>query len=376
MKTGNDRELWDFSNASNSAIEESDCLVAFGIGRVYDLCMERFLIGFCRLLDNSEKVRQNSRGHGSGLVRDVQIPEALSALDVSKLVIWIFSAQGWDMEDQLVEIGVSRARIFNFVEFDPFLDCLLDIPREVAFHALPSLITESDVCIDVGANEGLYSIKMATLVDPTKGGKVHAVEPFSSTRRALIRNLEATGAEGVEVHPCALGSGSGEKFQKIFVPKVESQVKGGSARLFPVWGGEAGDETPALRNTFKITEDDADFGSPQWSIPSGLEQLSEIVEVTTLDQMFDGEVRFIKIDVEGFELEVLQGWKRLLRDCQPIILIEVTSGYESYQQVADFLSLYGYAPANLSDYLDAGVFAGRELLKAHQNYLFIPVRSI
>lgn len=248
MKTGNDNQLWNLLNAKNSAIEESDCLVAFGIGRVYDLCMERFPIRFDLLVDTSETVRASSRGHERGLTGDVQNPEVLSALDVSELVVLIFSAQGWDMEDQLIEVGVPRARIFNFVEFENFCDVLLEIPREAAFHALPSLVTESDVCIDVGANEGLYSIKMATLVDSTKGGKVHAVEPFSFTRKALIRNLDATGVEGVEVHPFALGSGSGEKFQRIFVPKVGSQVKGGSARLFPV-GGVGQETKPQLLST-------------------------------------------------------------------------------------------------------------------------------
>jgi hypothetical protein len=71
-----------------------------------------------------------------------------------------------------------------------------------------------------------------------------------------------------------------------------------------------------------------------------------------LDAMeFEGQVRFLKIDVEGMEMAVLQGAENLIRTHRPAIAIEVqdsneadfgrwlsTSGYMIVRVFVDYLS--------------------------------------
>jgi FkbM family methyltransferase len=47
------------------------------------------------------------------------------------------------------------------------------------------------------------------------------------------------------------------------------------------------------------------------------------IEVFPLDEIIDSPVHFIKIDVEGMELEVLRGAKNLLSRCSPLVMIEI-----------------------------------------------------
>lgn len=49
---------------------------------------------------------------------------------------------------------------------------------------------------------------------------------------------------------------------------------------------------------------------------------SENVRVCTLDEIAPADTRFVKIDVEGFESEVLKGSGRLIRDIKPAWLLE------------------------------------------------------
>ena len=44
----------------------------------------------------------------------------------------------------------------------------------------------------------------------------------------------------------------------------------------------------------------------------------------TLDHIFQHQVDFIKIDVQGMEMEVLKGAKTLIKNCSPVIMIETT----------------------------------------------------
>lgn len=52
---------------------------------------------------------------------------------------------------------------------------------------------------------------------------------------------------------------------------------------------------------------------------------------------------FVKIDVEGFELEVLQGMKKILKKTSPIFLIEIEERHnKKFMNVFNFLSSRGY----------------------------------
>ena len=160
-------------------------------------------------------------------------------------------------------------------------------PNEFAF--LDRLLRPGMTFIDIGANEGLFSLFAARRVGPA--GRVVAVEPSSRERRRLERNVERNRLGNVTVVPHALGGEAGSARLRI------------AAKLH---GGH---------NTFGefVHEGASTVGS-------------EEVPVETLDALGQrlalGRVDAVKIDVEGAELKVLNGGRDLLRTARPVLLIE------------------------------------------------------
>jgi hypothetical protein len=69
------------------------------------------------------------------------------------------------------------------------------------------------------------------------------------------------------------------------------------------------------------------------------------VEVATLDEYAFSNVGFVKIDVEGLELNVLHGAAKLLEKERPNIFIEVEDAHhpgDHVDEVFDFISSFGY----------------------------------
>ena len=143
--------------------------------------------------------------------------------------------------------------------------------------------------LDLGAHHGLYTLLASKRVAP--GGKVFAFEPSPRERRALHLNALLNLCWNVTIQGLALGS------------------ENTRANLFVVEGSQTGCNT--LRP------------------PDVLCGTSPVrVRVTRLDDWLDSQrinqVDFIKLDVEGAELDVLMAAERLLnRTPRPVILAEV-----------------------------------------------------
>lgn len=167
--------------------------------------------------------------------------------------------------------------------------------------------------LDIGAHHGFYTLLFSNKVG--SHGSVIAFEPSPRELRKLRWNLALNRSRNVHLEPFALSS------------------NGGMATLFVCLGQETGCNSlrpPAV-------------SEPTQPVP---------VPVTTLDRYLEehtvGPVDFIKIDVEGAELDVLKGAAKLLNcNSQPIIMCELADirtepwGYRSYE-VYEFLETYGF----------------------------------
>ena len=196
-------------------------------------------------------------------------------------------------------------RRFNFNStsktfFGSLMNCKLrdELGRTVFYYGMwePSLsywlsktLKQKDVFIDVGANIGYYSLLAAKLVGDR--GHVISFEPVKGAFDRLNKHLVLNAINNVKCHQLAIGN------------------KVGHLEM---------NEGPA-------------FNSGQASAKFSFEGSScAKVPLTTLDQIISEDIRakikFIKIDVEGFELEVCEGMKGLLehlgRETQ--IVVEVS----------------------------------------------------
>ena len=164
---------------------------------------------------------------------------------------------------------------------------------------LKVLIKDGDCVADVGANIGYFSRQMSKLVGPS--GCVIAFEPLPKALRLL--ELNTSDLSNVRVYKAALSNDVG-------------------IRTF--YSREAGDTSSFAPGSGEVIT----------------------VPCTTLDAIVGSrEVDFIKIDVEGYELEVLQGARAVIERETPFIYFEHLPSTERERGVtiADFRSvLPGY----------------------------------
>jgi len=144
-----------------------------------------------------------------------------------------------------------------------------------------------DVVLDVGANIGVVTLLLARCVGPS--GTVHAFEPNPRAGELLSRSASANGFMNIKCHGIALGS------------------RPGSFEL-------------------NIPRDNAGQGSLIYhKNRSECDTIEVPVLSTIVGEQGITSIRLIKIDVEGFESEVLLGATEILHTVRPHLILFETN---------------------------------------------------
>ncbi|MHA7681429.1 FkbM family methyltransferase [Cupriavidus sp. PET2-C1] len=151
-------------------------------------------------------------------------------------------------------------------------------------------IRESWTCVDVGANVGVNAIAMSR-----RARKVYAFEPVELTHSLLLHNLALNASSNVTPYKFALGEDT--SIATIYADRAEL--------------GRASIGTGAREAIAPASDPSLQVGGS--------------VQVRPMDDWWDElqnpRIDFIKIDVEGFELQVLSGAKRLLKANSEVLLV-------------------------------------------------------
>jgi FkbM family methyltransferase len=145
------------------------------------------------------------------------------------------------------------------------------------------------IVLDIGAHHGFYSLLASKRVG--QSGRVHSFEPSPRERRRLRFHIALNLCDNVSIHPMALG---GEETESDLYVVQGSQTGCNSLRPPEVMS-----ETVAVR--VRVAK---------------LDVWAQTNNIATID--------FMKLDVEGAELEVLRGGESVLR-ChpRPLVLCEL-----------------------------------------------------
>ncbi len=175
-----------------------------------------------------------------------------------------------------------------------------------------SKLKDSDTIIDIGANIGFTTLCAARICH---NGTVISFEPSSHNLKKCLRNIELNNPNNVRVFP--LGVGSESKFLYLHVRH----------------------KTNLGMNQVAMESDG-----------------NEKIEIITLDEWIPAnsisKVDVIKIDVEGFEMEVLKGAESVIRKFRPKLFIEVNNQFlksfgSSALQLISWLKTMDYRIMNI-----------------------------
>ncbi len=201
--------------------------------------------------------------------------------------------------------GFIDKHIFLYGVYEPFI---LDI--------ISKYLESGMTYVDIGANIGQHSMYAASIVGTH--GKVHAYEPIPKIYRQLLASSKTNGyANIIHAHNYALG----EK-ESIEILNVSKDIGGSS-----------------LVNQNDNTE----------------EKIRVVIKKGDDELLTLSHVDMIKIDVEGYELEVLSGIKDTLIKHHPTLLLEYSGQFYKNNtdkhgiKILTLLTEYGYILYDIED---------------------------
>jgi FkbM family methyltransferase len=189
------------------------------------------------------------------------------------------------------------------------------------------LIRPGDTVFDIGGHIGYMALYFSRLAG--ESGKVFVFEPGKNNLRYLEQNTR--GKQNIVLVPKGAGNTDGKL--EFFLEDLTGQNN-------------------SFIDHYHVLDENAKqaFFHPNVSADS-----VEVVRLDSFVALGDISPNFIKIDVEGFELEVLLGMEHVLDAHHPLLMIEVTRnkkvlygllqkhGYECYdssmKKVADFTQI-------------------------------------
>lgn len=172
---------------------------------------------------------------------------------------------------------------------------------------LDEILKPGNTCVDIGANLGYYSTRMAKLVGAQ--GKVFAVEPIPLFGKIWKSNVKPEKNTQVTLFPYALGETAGTV--QMGIPEKDGRMHHGMTKI------------ASSKDENYVKYFDVEMRNP---------------DVLLKDLQ---ELHFIKCDVEGYESVVFQNLQETLKKFKPLVQSEL-SGDENRNTVINLFTELGY----------------------------------
>lgn len=178
-----------------------------------------------------------------------------------------------------------------------------------------SFVRRGNIVLDVGANVGAHTVFLSHLV--RDAGRVLAFEPLAPNIDALTETIRRRSrADNITIFQLAVGN-PGKARQEVMIRAPGADLTQASLQL---QGAGSWERKESVRE-YKVSL-------------ASLDAEGEVQALSSID--------FMKIDVEGGELDVLKGAARTISRHRPLIYCEV---YEKWAES------FGYTPADLFEFL-------------------------
>ena len=148
-------------------------------------------------------------------------------------------------------------------------------------------VKPGDIVLDIGANIGLHTILLAKITGAY--GQVYAFEPIPSIYTQLEKSIEKNNIKNIRVGKFALG----EKKEELYI-----NINLGCVASSSILDKDVSNMTTNIK-----------------------------IQVRTLDSLNLQKVDFIKLDVEGYEWNVISGGMNTIKRYKPTIIFEYSPDY-------------------------------------------------
>jgi len=214
---------------------------------------------------------------------------------------WRAKRTAW-WNKKIIKKGEIVHKIYPGVKMFLYDNCLLSEAifttgfEQQEIKLMTKILRKGDIFLDIGSNYGIYSLIAARKVCPS--GKVYAIEPVAKTFERLERNIKLNKFKNIFPFRLAVSSSNGTLPMKI------------SQEGYDAWNSLA---KPTRGDNYDI----------------------EIVETQRLDDFIQanklmGKIKMVKIDVEGWEYEVLNGGLEFFSE-QGVLIVQIEFNEDALQ---------------------------------------------
>ena len=186
------------------------------------------------------------------------------------------------IREEVVEIG---GKAYKITSDDDYLDHIKNGFEPDMVALFQTVASGSNVILDVGANIGCTAVLFGDLAQ-----KVYAFEPSGTTYQFLEKNIAQSGHK--QIYPQKIGLGA-----------------------------------DFLETTIAFDPDNRSGGYVSNRIQANENHTIEKIEIQPMDAFVAAhhlqQIDFIKMDVEGFEGDVLRGAKETLAANKPVVVLEL-----------------------------------------------------
>lgn len=230
--------------------------------------------------------------------------------ELGSLIAWLLRIRRIPAQADGVTLSVDPSTLFGarIIEHGTYESEVVGMLR--------SILREGDGFVDLGANEGFFSMIASGIVGPT--GRVFAIEPQERLWPVIMQNVVLNDAANVVLVPFAVSDAPGEA-EIVVTPASNS----GAASLVP--------------NSSMLSR----LRPKQQVVTRSLDDLSRRYRF--------GGIGLMKIDIEGFELNALRSAESLMKSKMiRNIIVEIHPAHlaalgQSQEEVFKLLEQYGYS---------------------------------
>lgn len=176
-----------------------------------------------------------------------------------------------------------------------------------------NLLDESDVVIDGGANQGIYSCLISKNIGET--GQVISIEPLETPLKMLTENIKINNFKNIKIVKCGLSNKN--IFGKIYYNRNEF----GQATILP--------------NPTNLTNDTE----------------YQLIKLQTIDTLVKrlklNKINFIKLDLQNAELIALEGAVKTIKNFKPGFYLECNQ--KKFNEIKNKLNKYKYSSYMIND---------------------------